>query len=256
MLRSLKTLRGYTIRGTDGDIGHVHEFYVDDQAWTVRYLVVETGSWLESRKVLLTPVALEQPVWDEKVFPVLLTRRQVEQAPPIATDKPVSRQMEADLHRYYGWSPYWRIGTVPLATGAQVAAQAIAATAREMEHEAENTAAADGSMHLRSSREVEGYHIHAVDGDIGHVDDFIADDEAWCIRYLVVDTQNWLPGKRVLIAPAWITRVSWADWKVHVDLHKQQIADAPAFNPREPVNREYEVRLYDFYGRPQYWTRL
>jgi hypothetical protein len=114
----------------------------------------------------------------------------------------------------------------------------------------------DRDPHLRSTKEVIGYHIQAVDGEIGHVEDLIVDDEEWFLRYLVVDTRNWLPGKAVLVAPGWAKRVDWVKRKVHVDLPQEAIRDSPEFDPSRPVNREYEVRLYDYYGRPHYWSRL
>lgn len=117
-----------------------------------------------------------------------------------------------------------------------------------------SAAAAIADPHLRSAREVIGYHIQAKNGDIGHVEDFIVDDEAWAIRYMVVDTQNWLPGKKVLVAPVWIESIHWAEAKVRVTLTRAKIKKSPEFDPAAPVNREYEDRLYDFYGRPKYWV--
>jgi hypothetical protein len=249
MLRSIKELHGYTVRATDGDIGTVHEFYFDDHTWTIRYLVVDTGGWLSGRPVLLSTLALGQPDWEERVFPVLLTREQVEHSPDIATHKPVSRQMEGDLHAYYGWSPYWRTSMSTLGAGAAAVAHVISGTE-------EGSGEPGRDPHLRSTRQVSGYHIQASDGEIGHVEDFIAEDEAWVVRYIVVDTRNWLPGRKVLVAPAWIERVSWAERKVHVDLTRETIKHSPEFDPSAPVNREYELRLYDYYGRPKYWTKL
>jgi hypothetical protein len=108
---------------------------------------------------------------------------------------------------------------------------------------------------LRSSKEVISYEIQVRDGEIGHVDDFILDDQIWIIRYLVIDTGNWLPDKKVLIAPLWIKWISHADQKVNVDLKKQAIQFSPDFDPSKPVNREYEEVLYDYYGRPRYWKK-
>jgi hypothetical protein len=241
MLRSVKDLRGYIIGAIDGEIGQVHELYFDDQSWIVRYLVVDTGTWLPGRRVLLSPMALGQPDWETHVLPVGLTKEQVENSPPIAVDKPVSRQMESDLHAYYGWRPYWS-GPAP------VAAQAVAAA------EAKRRATGEwADPHLRSTREVIGYHIEASDGEIGHVEDLIVDDEAWILRYLVIDTRNWLPGKKVLVAPAWTKAVDWAQRRVHVDLSRETIENGPTYDPAAPVNREYELQLYDYYGRPYYW---
>jgi hypothetical protein len=171
------------------------------------------------------------------VFPVKLTKEQVEKSPHIHADQPVSRQMEGDLYGYYGWLPYWHAGAY---------AAAVAASASSEQ---------DGDPHLRSTKQVIGYHIQATDGEIGHVEDFVFDDETWTIRYLVVNTQNWLPGKSVLVSPQWVKEVSWAERKVHLDLKRGVIEESPEFDPSVPVNREYEVRLYDYYGRPHYWTR-
>jgi len=246
MLRSLKNLRGYTIHAVDGNIGKVDDFYFDDQAWTVRYLVADTGSWLVGRRVLLSTAALGRPKWERQTFPVTLTREQVEHSPPIAANRPVSRRMEQELHAYYGWPPYWS-GAGALV--AQVAAQ--------MEAEREESAAGGRfDDHLRSTREVIGSHIQATDGQVGHVEDFIADDERWVVRYAIVDTGNWLSGRRVLLAPAWITEVSWPESKVYMDLDRRTIENSPEFDPSAPVNREYELRLYDYYGRPRYWTSV
>lgn len=114
----------------------------------------------------------------------------------------------------------------------------------------------EADPHLRSTREVIGYHIQANDGGIGHVDDFIAGGEDWVIRYMIVDTRNWLPGRKVLVAPTWVKRVDWAKRDVYVDLSRETIENSPEFDPSAPVNREYELRLYDYYGRPRYWTKV
>jgi hypothetical protein len=249
MLRSAKELRGYTIRASDGDIGRIHEFYFDDLAWIIRYLVVDTGNWLPGRKVLLWPGALGQPDWETQALPVTLTRAQVEHSPDISMEEPVSRQMETDLHTYYGWTPYWRSGLPAYGVGSAAAAEMIARRAEEEEDREEQRR----DPHLRSTREVTGYHIQARDGEIGHLEDWIVDDESWFIRYLVIDTRNWLPGRKVLVAPAWAEWVNWAERKVHVDLNKETIENSPEFDPSMPVNREYEAHLYDYYGRPHYW---
>jgi len=244
MLRSIKTLHDYTIRALDGDIGRVHEFYFDDQSWLIRYLVADTGKWLPGRRVLLSPYSLGQPDWKGGVFPVELSKEQIENSPPISVDRPVSRQMETDLHAYYGWRPYWLGAPRGMLTALQAQAQKIATK----EHE--------DDPNLRSTRQVIGYHIQATDGEIGHVEDFIADDERWTLHYMVVDTRNWLPGKRVLIAPAWVTKVDWVERLVYVNLRRETVKDSPEFDPAIPINREYEVRLYDYYGRPRYWERI
>jgi hypothetical protein len=107
--------------------------------------------------------------------------------------------------------------------------------------------------HLRSTEAVTGYNIEAADGEIGHVDGFLVDDEAWAIRYIEVATRNWWPGKKVLVSPAWIERVSWMESKVYVGLSREAIKNGPEYAESTPITREYENQLYVHYGRPPYW---
>ena len=244
----IKDLKGYAIVATDGEIGKVDDFYFDDKSWTIRYLVADTGNWLFGRKVLISPIALGKGDFSSGRFNVALTKKQVEDSPSIDTDKPVSRQHEAYYHDYYSYPYYW---TGPYLWGpAYYPEHPVAARERIEERRAEREEA--GDLHLRSANAVTGYHIEATDGAIGHVEDFIIDNETWEIRYMVVDTRNWLPGKKVLIAPRWIDRVSWEDSKVYVGITRESIKKAPEFNP-DALNREYEGKLYDHYNRPKYW---
>jgi hypothetical protein len=252
MLRSLKELRGYTIHATDGNIGKAHDLYFDDEHWVLRYLVVDTGGWLSGRRVLISPVALGQPDWQAHWFPVLLTKTQVEHSPDIDTDRPVSRQQEHALHSYYRWPIYWAHS--PLVSAGTPLVMPPETLHPEKSEEEASGEEDQGDVHLRSIREVIGYNIHARDGEIGHVEDFIADDDTWVIRYLVVDTRKVLPGKKVLVSPQWIERVSWRASEVYMDLAQESIRNHPEYDPSEPVNRAYEERLYDYYGRPKYWV--
>jgi hypothetical protein len=251
MLRSLKEVKGYSIEATDGRIGSVADMYFDDEHWTIRYIVVDTGRWLPGRRVLLSPHSCLSPDWDHKILPVSLTKEQVKNSPDSDTELPVSRKYEIALSKYYRWPVYW--GAAPEVAGwmppPEPAGAAAAATERiaTLESEAESN--------LRSADELNGYSIRAVDGDIGHVEDLIADDAAWVVRYCVVDTRNWLPGRKVLVSPGWIRRISWANRDVVVDLTQQQVQDSPEYDSTAPVNEEYEKRLYDFYGRPKYWLK-
>lgn len=245
MRRSLNDLVGYTIRASDGDIGKVDEFYFDDQGWTIRYVVVDTGKWLSGRKVLISPVAFDQPDWESHTFPVKLTKEQVQNSPGIDTDKPVSRQHESELNGYYGWPIYW--GSGPAYGAFQASPLIIMEPVSEDQAPSEEP---DNDAHLRSTAQVVGNHIEATDGEIGHVQDFVVDDETWAIRYLLVDTRNWLPGKHVLVSPRWCKRVSWEESKVFVDLTRDAIKNSPEFDPRMPVTLDYEGELHDYYGRP------
>ena len=245
MRRSLNDLVGYTIRANDGDIGTVSEFYFDDNGWTIRYLVVDTGGWLSGRKVLISPVALGSPDWESRTFPVNLTKEQVQNSPSIDIDKPISRQHETELHGYYGWPVYWGGGSG--FGGVQASPLFVMETTNEDETAPED---AEGDTHLRSTSQVTGNHIEATDGEIGHLESFMVDDETWAILYLLVDTRDWLPGKRILVSPRWIKRVSWPTSRVLVDLTRDAIRNSPEFDPQKPVTLDYEGKLHDYYGRP------
>jgi len=253
MLRSIKQIYGYQLREIDDVMGSVKDFYFDDESWTVRYLVVDTGGLLLGRHVLISPEAMGRPDWVTMTIPVSLTLEQVRGSPDIDTARPVSRQQEIELRRYYAWPLYWGGFMGPAAPpGYWPSPIDVAADAAQQRGK---TAVLERSadVHLRSTKDVAGYHIHAMDGSIGHVDDFILDDENWAIRFLVVDTKNWLPGKKVLMAPLWVEAIDWETRQVRVDLTTDGVKNAPEFDPEAPINREYEERLYDYHGRPKYW---
>ena len=248
MLRSVKELFGYKIQARDGELGIVHDFFFDDEKWIIRYLVVDTGDWLPGRKVLVSPQALGIPDWEAQTFSVQLNKEQIKLSPDIDVDKPVSCQHETQIHEHYGWDFYW----LP---GAHHWSGHVSPPSGEKPERnyPEPTHQRPDDYHLRSTKEVTGYHIHASDGDIGHVEDFIMDDISLVLRYMVVDTRDWLPGRKVLVSPFWVEKVSWGDSKVYVDLTKDQVKKSPEYDPADPVNRRYEEKLYDYYGRPKYW---
>jgi hypothetical protein len=253
MLRSMKEdLRGFTVGATDGDIGKVEEFYFDDESFTVRHLVVDTGGWLGGRKVLISPRALRDIDWSGKRVNAALTKAQVETSPAIDTDRPVSRQHEIEYYGHYGYPYYW---TGPYLWGAEAYPLPLSDPTTSLETERHWAWAGEGGdPHLRSSAAVIGYHIGATDGDIGHVEDFLVDDATWAIRYMIVDTRNWWPGKKVLVSPEWIERVDWSDSKVHVGVTREQIKQSPEYDPSGPVKRDYETQLHKHYRRPSYWS--
>jgi hypothetical protein len=250
MLRNTSQLKGLVIRATDGEIGAVDQFYFDDDSWAIRYLTVDTGGWL-GRQVLISPMSVVNANWQARRVDLALTKEQVENSPDIDTHLPVSRQHEAAYLQYYGYPFYWGGPYLwgPTFNPSSLAAPAVAS----MQAIPDGIASEWTDSHLRSSEAVTGYHIEAVDGEIGHVDGFMVDDEAWAIRYVEVATRNWWPGKKVLVSPAWIERVSWADLKVYASLSREAIKNAPEYTESMPVTREYEDRLYFHYGRPPYW---
>ena len=254
MLWSFQSLRGFSLSAltrnetdyidvisrevtypvANGAIGKVREFYFDDHTWTVRYLVVETGSWLSGRNVLILPKFLGRVDLKKQKIEVGLTKEQVENSPSIDTAKPVSRQHEAEYLSYYGVQPYWLsvYAPVPLAP---IAAE----TPRKKKK---------GDPHLRSSREVTGYRIEAGDGHVGHVEDFVIDDGTWRVHYLVADTRDWWPGRMVLVAPSQIEKISWKSGAVSICLPRSVIERAPEYDGSRPISAEYEQRLHDYYN--------
>jgi len=259
MLRPAKEFKHLKLRACDGDIGKAREFYFDDEHWAVRYLVAETGGWLNGRQVLISPYALKPVNEAEQVLPVELTKKQIEDSPLLYSHLPVSRQYEMQYYKYYGWPKYWGgpsmwgYSTFPLHQHGGVNWPG-GASLNPVESAAFPTHREEiGDPHLRSTQAVTGHHLQAVDGEIGHVEDFIIDDVTWAIRYLVVDTKNWWPGKHVLIAPQWIERVSWEEAKVFVNLERDIIKGSPEYTPAD-LNREYELNLYRHYGRFGYWA--
>lgn len=266
MLRNTKELQGYAIQATDGPIGHVKDFYFDDQAWVIRYLVVDTGTWLSSREVLVSPMALGRPTWSDKVLPASMTREQVKNSPDIDTNKPVSRQHEIEQLNYYSYPYYWggsglwggEIGPnmiMPGYEGARSARQPVMSAAERAQEQARALAREDDDPHLRSCAAVMGYHIHATDGDIGHVQSLLIDEDTWAIRYLVVDTSNWWVGHKVLIVPQWVHDISWANAKVSINLSRQSVQDAPVYDPAAPFGRKNEDDYFRHYGRANYWDQ-
>jgi hypothetical protein len=246
VLYKAKTLKGYKLSSLDGEIGKVEEFYFDDRHWAIRYLVADTGYWLTGRQVLISPYALSGVIKEERHFSVDLTKKQIEDSPSLDSDKPVSRQFEQAYYGFYGMPMYWggpnMWGSYPYIV-------------RDREQWKQPTPEDKSwDAHLRSTHEVSGYHLQASDGEIGHVDDFVIDDETWAIRYLVVDTRNWWPGKKVLISPQWIERVSWTESKIFVDLSLEAIRQSPEYTDESLLTRDYESGLHRHYNRPGYWV--
>ncbi len=254
MLKTLLKMRGYGLRAIDKDLGSVDDFYFDDRLWKIRYLVADTGNWLPGRNVLIGQEALERSDWENKVFLVTLTSAEIEDSPGVETDLPFSLQKEKELRLFFKWRDYWDddvflqpAGLTPMSVPG---GEAIEPALREG---MPSSGTLDGNPYLRSATEVQGYYIGAVDGEIGHVDDFIVEDISWEIRYLVIDTHNWLPGKKVLMAPRWVNSIDWSKHKVSVSMNRETIERSPEYDPNKPINREYEVRMYDFYGKPHDW---
>ncbi len=246
MLIKTKSLKGYKLNANDGEMGKVEEFYFDDKHWAIRYLIADTGSWLTGRLVLISPYSLVSVNKELGNIGVNLSKKQIEESPSLDSDKPVSQQFETAYHGYYGLPIYWggayMLGYYP----------PLASDSNELKKIKEEEKAWDPN--LRSTKVVTGYAIQASDGEIGHVDGFIIDDKTWTIRYLIIDTTNWWAGKKVLISPQWIDRVSWDDSKVFVNLSRESIKKSPEYSEEFLLTRDYETKLHQHYNRKGYWV--
>ena len=251
MLRSIKFLSDYDIHAKDGDIGAVKEFLFDKDSWVTRYLVVDTGNWLSGRKVLISPMSIGKPNPDEKKLPLSLTRDQIKRSPVFDMDRPISHKYLGDLYKHYGWSQHpvsCGCSSVHPSRPSSMEAERGRTAVLEAEDEQES------ALNLLNTKQVMDYSIHAIDGDIGHVEDFIVDDEGWIIRYMAVDTSKWLPGsKKVLISPSWIKTINGEKKMVSLDITKESLKNSPPYDPSASINREYEAKFYDYYGRKKYW---
>lgn len=256
MLRSLKSLQGYKILARDGILGRTKDFYFDDQSWTIRYLVVDTRGKLGNRKVLISSTVIEKPHWALGVISVDLTQNRIKNSPAIDCDKPVSRQKEREINEYFNWPSYWDGSPVRVPGIVHRPESELEPEKKAKEQSLEET---PGDPNLRSSREVRNYHVEAHDGEVGKLEDFIVEDESWIIRYLVLTLMyakySKQKGEKVLLSPLWIKKVDWERSKVFVEMTRDRIWNSQKYNPSAPVNREYEVALFDYYGRPKYWLK-
>jgi len=226
MLQGIKPLYGNKLGASDGDLGHVKDFFFDDQNWAIRYVVADTGSWLPERQVLISPHAFGNLHQSGKVLAVNLTRKQIENSPPIESHKPVSRQYEEEYHRYYGWPYYWQggglwgMGGFPILELPPKPLPNEPATVRGPQPKR-------ADAHLRSTQAVTGYHLQASDGTIGHICDFMTDTRSWAISELVIKIGHRFSGKEVQIPTSAVDRISWDESKVFVHLPKEAVEQSP-----------------------------
>jgi uncharacterized protein YrrD len=253
MLEVISPLKGFAIEATDGRIGKVVDFLFDDSTWKVRWLVVECGTWLHGRKVLIHPPAVSYSGFEDQQFEVKLTKAEVAGSPDWREDEPVSQQMQSRVYDYYGWDPLWDGGYLGAGDGAMASplmAPPYFGVRMSSERRSEVADRPEGDPHLRSVFEVIGYHIHALDGDIGHVENFMFDNDDWRLHYFVVDTSNWWLGARVLIAVQAVKSLDWSDRHVRLNVSREQVKTSPVWDPLVAFNALDKTHLHRHYG----WT--
>jgi len=249
MLVVPSSLHGYTIEARDGSIGVIKDFLFDDRSWNCRWIVVDTGNWLSGRKVLVHPSAAGVIDHDDRALPVDLTRAQIEASPDIATDEPVSQQIETAHYDYYGWDPHWgdtvdRVAAIGMLDhpARYFGGPILPRTDEDIRH------ADDQNPNLRSMAEITGYHVEAEDGGIGHVENMLIDDRDFGVRYLIIDTANWWFGQHVLMSPFAIREIEADQRKVFLDVVRQKVKDSPPWDPITLINADAQKRLHRHYG--------
>ncbi len=257
MLWNASKIKGYTVAATDGDIGTVSDLLFDDESWHIRWLVVDASSWFTERKMLLPTSTLGHADQQNERFSVRLTKQQVKDSPDIDTQRPVSRQAESDIYGYYGWTPYWG-GLFVGGYGSGMAAPVVApvSDAQRIRREAVEAQHSRDDPNLRSINAVEGYYIQATDGDIGHVEDMLVEESDWSIHYLVIDTKNWWPGKKVLISPRSARDINWADKTLFLNVDRERVKNSPEYDASTIVDRAYEDRFGAYYTGDEPDSRL
>lgn len=227
MKRNIKSLIDFSMRATDGDIGTVKDFYFEDNSWVIRYLIIETGNWLNGRKVLISPEAHLTPDWENKVFPISFSKEQIKSSPSIDTELPVYRQQEIKLYDHYSLGDYWRGGFV-------AGGMPLPMDEAMMKQDDEISKRITGDdLHLRSIEKITGYSVKATDGTVGTIKDFIIDDANWNINFIVVDTGHWFSGKDVMLSPKTVKEIKWDVSEIIVDINVSQVKECPEYDQSE-----------------------
>jgi hypothetical protein len=263
MLRSTQQLQGFAIGAVDGPIGEIKDFYVDDQHWVIRYFVVETGPWFAHHRVLVSPISVHDPDWQARLLPVSINQNQVMNSPGVDEARPVSRQFEQSFLSYYGYPEYWSgLGlwgqslypySLRLKNKGQLAPGLLGQPdVGDLQQAAQQRHRQD-DPHLRSCHELVGYHLHACDGEVGTIAEFLVEEHTWAVRYFVIKTGHAWAQHHVLMASGWITQVHWPAHTVHVDLPKAMIQSAPGFVSVDKLSRDLEEKLHLHYQSTGYW---
>lgn len=253
MLIAGSALKGYAIEADDGRIGTVDTLLFDDTTWKIRWLAIDTGGWLTGRTVLVHPSAIRASDHRRRHLSVSLTKAQVEASPDIASDQPVTMKMQTHIYSYYNWDPYWGPDFYGAdASGLGMTGGYALRGAQGMDADTLQRGLDDGDPHLRSMASVQGYHIRATDGTIGHLENVLVEDETWAIRYLIVDTRDWWPGAHVLISPFAVAAVDWSERSIRLDISQAQVKASPPWDPLKLLDHMDERRLHEHYGWPGY----
>ncbi len=241
MLRTLSSLYRYTLWTREGELGDIADIYFEDDTWVIRYLVVDLNRWLTGRKVLIPPSIADRPKDEAGQIPVAMTRESVRTSPDFSSEEPVSRQLEDQLHSFFGWQPYWSGET----EGGVVSPRMPEGDEMTGDRQADSVPgdAPRGDPHLRSARDISGYKVQAVRQPVGTLTDLLIDDESWMVRYLVIDVGRPDTTRQVVVAADTVETVDWRQFAVYLELERESVERAPAFETAPVLPEDLERQL-------------
>jgi len=210
----MNSLVGDRIIAEDGAAGTALDFTVNCVNWHISELVTSVGSWWRSYEVRIPRVSLQRPVGATGMLPVSLTKKQIKESPTTGDSGAFQREMKNDL----------------LAVGVPVPELSTPQPIRW------NTIVA--------------YRAHVLDGPVGTLRDLILDDENWHIRYLVVELALEGTSHQTLVSSDWVSSIHPDKSSVSLNLSIRELIGSPEYDPKVPVNRDIEGKLYDYYGQP------
>jgi sporulation protein YlmC with PRC-barrel domain len=240
-------VKGYSVHAVGKRVGEVKDLLFDDLSWIIRYLVVDTSEWIPKAEVLLLMLSIAHIDWENQRIPVNLTLDDVKKSPDVESNLPVSRLKEQEIYAYFGRSPYWGAG---FSLGAQAIADIVSAQQGQFQERPQQDKV---DSHLRSIKEVSGYHLISDGETLGTVSDFFVESSNWIIRYLIIDILNGPIDKQILFSPQWVSEISWNNQALNTKLQADRLISAPAYNPSANVTRQYEEKLYEHFQQQAYW---
>lgn len=253
MFKNLLDIKGFNLKGPNGNIGTCQDALFDDQAWTVRYVDVDTGGWLSERRVLLSPISLGAPSWEKGEIYTELTGDQIESSPKLDSQSPISKEWEDSFFKFHGW-PYYGVG---------MHMWGLTHYPDESELKKIHSASPTSDIHkntnqtIRSASELREYEVSARDGEVGRIKDFVFDTETWAIRYLVIENHSFLQRKKTIVSPFWVSHIDWMERACVIDLNRAEIecSPQPEGESNDYLDREFEMKLHNHYQRPSYWDQ-
>jgi hypothetical protein len=246
MLMKTAILKEYMVELSNEIRGAIFEMFFDDLFWNIQYLLLTSEDLEKDKIAIISHLALGSPDDKSKTIPIDSKQgsREVKEKSTVLKAKKAAESIDPiqiiELPE--------KFSTTNSINKKETKDHIITILKNE------NANYLPTANHLRGHNEVLGYNIKAKDGDlIGHVDNFILECDTWKLRYLIVDTRNWLAeGKKILLSPAWIEKINWSGNLVAVDLNKDSIIKSPTYDPDKPLDNHFEIQLYKYYGRHHY----